>query len=78
MDDDRLAARGRQRRTGAGERLDEIHVAGQRIRPGDPHFADDEYLLALVGLDGDGDLRVVEEAVVLQLLLHLQFDVAQA
>ena len=77
MHDDRLAARGRQRRSRARERLHQFHVAADGVRPRRPDLADDEHLLAAVLLHSDGDLRVSEVAVVLELRLEVFLDGAQ-
>jgi hypothetical protein len=72
-----LVARGRRRRAGFRQRLDERHVAGQRIGARRAYLADDEDALAAVLLHRDGDLRVGEVAV-RQPRLQLEFDLAQA
>ena len=77
MHDDRFAAGAGQRRTGARDRLDKAHVAGERVRAGRAHFADDEDLLALVGFDRDGHLRIAEITLVLQPLLQVLFELPE-
>ena len=69
-DDDGLEAGGGRGRAGPRDRLDQRHVAGERVGARLPHLADDEDALAAVGLDRDADLRVLEVAVG-QLLLEL-------
>ncbi len=56
---------------------DKVHVARQRVCTGRSHLADDENLLTLVRLDGDGNLRVLEVTLVLQAFLERVFQRAQ-
>src|SRR5581483_2672482 len=76
-DDYRLTGRRRRRRSRTRQRFDDVHVAGQDIRARRTNFAKDVDFLTLVRVDGDGDLRVLEEPLVHELLLETRLDLPE-